>query len=102
MEIAKHLPILLEGALVTVKIVAMALPLATLFAFIAGLMQLSPLRAVRWFARAYIEFFRGTSVLIQLYWIYFVLPFAVVSLDAMTAGVAALTLHVGAYGAEVV
>lgn len=50
----------------------------------------------------YIEFFRGTSIFVQLFWVYFVLPFAGITLDPLAAGVMALGLNVGAYGAEVV
>ncbi|GGO85651.1 ectoine/hydroxyectoine ABC transporter permease subunit EhuC [Marinobacterium nitratireducens] len=94
--------VLAEGALVTIQLVAMALPLATAMAFISGLLRLSEHRALRWLAAIYVEFFRGTSALIQLYWIYFVLPFFGISIDAITAGVVALGLNIGAYGSEVV
>jgi polar amino acid transport system permease protein len=57
---------------------------------------------VRLLAGAYIEFFRGTSVLVQMFWIFFALPAFGVSMSALTAGVLALGLNVGAYGAEVV
>ena len=59
----------------------------------------SPVRAL---ATAYIEFFRGTSIFVQLFWAYFVLPFVGISLTPLQAGVLALGLNVGAYGAEVV
>src|SRR5690606_48356 len=50
----------------------------------------------------YIEFFRGTSIFVQLLWVYFVLPLFGISLTPLQAGVLALGLNVGAYGAEVV
>ena len=53
-------------------------------------------------ATVYIEFFRGTSLLVQLFWAYYVLPFFGISLEAFTAGVVALGLNFGAYGAEIV
>ena len=52
----------------------MAVFLAIAIATIMGLMRLSSLRAISWTAIGYIEFFRGTSLLVQLYWIFFVLP----------------------------
>ena len=77
--------------------------LALVVAFVAGLGRLSRLlRRVRWLATIYIEFFRGTSIFVQLFWVYFVLPFAGVTLTPLQAGVLALGLNVGAYGAEVV
>jgi polar amino acid transport system permease protein len=53
-------------------------------------------------AISYIEFFRGTSALVQLFWAFFVLPGFGLSLDAFTVAVITLGLNVGAYGAEVV
>jgi polar amino acid transport system permease protein len=46
--------------------------------------------------------FRGTSALVQLFWLFFVLPQFGVTLNPFTVGVAALGLNIGAYGAEVI
>ena len=102
MEFGEIVSVLLQGAIVTIKIVVMALPLAALMAFVFGLMRLYGGFPLKQLAVCYIEFFRGTSALIQLYWIYFVLPLFGLSIDAMTAGVLALGLNIGAYGTEVV
>jgi polar amino acid transport system permease protein len=102
MELGEIVSVLLQGAMVTIQIVAMALPLAALMAFVFGLIRLYAPAPFKQLAIVYIEFFRGTSALIQLYWIYFVLPFFGVSIDALTAGVLALGLNIGAYGTEVV
>ncbi|MGO3344229.1 MAG: ectoine/hydroxyectoine ABC transporter permease subunit EhuC [Marinomonas sp.] len=102
MEFGEIVSVLLQGAIVTIQIVAMALPLAALMAFVFGLIRLYAPAPFKQLAIVYIEFFRGTSALIQLYWIYFVLPFFGVSIDALTAGVVALGLNIGAYGTEVV
>lgn len=102
MTFYEMLPLLLRGLGVTLLIVLLALPIAGLVGFLAGITRLY----AGWFLRSvvvvYIEFFRGTSVLIQLYWIYFVLPFLGVSLSAVSAGVLAIGLNIGAYVAEVV
>ena len=97
-----YLVLILEGAWVTVRLTVMGCALALVVAFVAGLGRIAPWAPVRWLATAYIEFFRGTSIFVQLFWIYFVLPMTGVSLGAMEAGVLALGLNVGAYGAEVV
>ncbi|GLS80285.1 ectoine/hydroxyectoine ABC transporter permease subunit EhuC [Paracoccus marinus] len=99
---AGYLVLILEGAWVTVRLTVMGCALALVVAFVAGLGRIAPWAPVRWLATAYIEFFRGTSIFVQLFWIYFVLPMTGVSLGAMEAGVLALGLNVGAYGAEVV
>jgi polar amino acid transport system permease protein len=65
-------------------------------------MKLSKWKILRMISSIYIEVFRGTSLLIQLFWLYFALPMLGVQLSAMTAGVLAIGLNYGAYGAEVV
>jgi polar amino acid transport system permease protein len=85
-----------------VQLTLMGSALAVVVAFAAGLGRLSRFMAVRALATTYIEFFRGTSIFVQLFWVYFVLPFAGITLTPLQAGVLALGLNVGAYGAEVV
>jgi len=99
---AGYLQLILEGALVTIKLTLMGSALALVMAFIAGLGRLSRFAVLRWLATAYIEFFRGTSIFVQLFWAYFVLPLFGFSLTPLQAGVLALGLNVGAYAAEVV
>jgi polar amino acid transport system permease protein len=97
-----YLTLILQGALVTAQLTVMGSALALVAAFVAGLGRLAPVAPVRWLATVYIEFFRGTSIFVQLFWVYFVLPFAGITLSPLAAGVLALGLNVGAYGAEVV
>ena len=97
-----YLSLILQGALVTVQLTVMGSALALVMAFLAGLGRLSRHFAVRALATTYIEFFRGTSIFVQLFFAYFVLPFAGIQLTPLQAGVLALGLNVGAYGAEVV
>lgn len=93
---------LLDGLRVTVQVTLGAAAIALLMAFVAGFGRLSRLRIVRAAAVIYIEFFRGTSALVQLFWLFFVLPFFGIALTPMTVGITGLGLCVGAYGAEVV
>jgi polar amino acid transport system permease protein len=65
-------------------------------------MRLSKNPLIQGIATVYIEFFRGTSLLVQLFWVYYVLPFFGLSLEAFVAGVVALGMNFGAYGAEIV
>lgn len=99
---AETATLLLHGLLVTLKVTAAGALLALFSSFAAGLAGLGPYRLVRWTALVYVETFRGTSALVQLFWIYFVLPFFGVELSAMAAGIIALGLNAGAYGAEIV
>jgi len=96
------MPLLLRGAWMTIQLTVLGCILAVVFAFVAAFGKMSASRWVRWLAIGYIEVFRGTSALVQLFWLFFVLPFFGVTLDPFTTGVLALSLNVGAYGAEVV
>uniref|UniRef100_UPI0025F4FCD6 ectoine/hydroxyectoine ABC transporter permease subunit EhuC n=1 Tax=Mesorhizobium sp. TaxID=1871066 RepID=UPI0025F4FCD6 len=97
-----YLGLILQGALVTIELTLMGSVLALIMAFLAGMGRLSRFFIVRALATIYIEFFRGTSIFVQLFWAYFVLPFVGLSLTPLQAGVLALGLNVGAYAAEVV
>ena len=99
---AGYLTLILQGAWVTVQLTVMGCAVALVVAFLAGLGRVSRHAGLRWLASIYIEFFRGTSIFVQLFWIYYVLPLTGVSLSPMQAGVMALGLNVGAYAAEVV
>ena len=110
-------PILAGGLGVTLQLLAGGAAVALVAGLAAGLGRSlatvtwlgEPPRAARigrrlWYglATAYVEVFRGTSALVQLFWFYFALPRLGVSLTAMGAGVLVLGLNTGAYGAEVV
>jgi polar amino acid transport system permease protein len=93
---------LLDGLAVTLHVTAGGAAVAAVAALFAGLARLSRFRALVWPAVAYIETFRGTSALVQLFWFFFVLPFFGIELGAMATGILVLGLNTGAYGAEVV
>lgn len=100
---AGYLTLIFQGAWVTIKLTLMGAAVALVVAFIAGLGRISRHAALRWLSTIYIEFFRGTSIFVQLFWIYFVLPMTGLwTPTPLQAGVMALGLNVGAYGAEVV
>ena len=91
-----------NGALVTLIqfLLAAALAIACSLAF--GLMKLSANPVIKGMAVVYIEFFRGTSLLVQLFWLFYVLPLFGISFDKYTTGFVAVGLNLGAYGAELV
>jgi polar amino acid transport system permease protein len=95
-------PPLLDGLGVTLQVMAGAAALAAPLAVVAGVGRLSTRRPLRWLASVYVEVFRGTSALVQLFWFYFVLPLFGLQLPAMLVGIVVLGLNAGAYGAEVV
>jgi len=96
------LPGLLEGALLTIEIAVRAALLAVVMGVLAALGKLYGPLPIRWLANVYIEIFRGTSALVQLFWLFFVLPSFGIELDPFTVAVLALGLNIGAYGAEAV
>jgi len=96
------LPALLRGLWVTVQITVAAAILAVPLALLAGLGRMSRKPWVSWPAAVYVEVFRGTSALVQLFWFYFVLPLFGIQLSAMLVGIVVLAANAGAYGAEVV
>lgn len=97
------LPPLLKGLKITILLTVYSIAVALCLSFLAGLGRLSRSRLVRVITTVYVEVFRGTSLLVQLFWMYFALPMLLdIRLSAMTAAVIALGLNYGAYGSEVV
>ncbi len=98
----EFIPPLLEASIVTAEITILSAALAFVLALVAGLARLSRLWVVRALASAYIEFFRGTSLLVQLFWLFYVLPHFGLTLPPLSVAVLGLALNAGAYGAEIV
>jgi polar amino acid transport system permease protein len=95
-------PLLLEGIGVTLLYTVLGGLAALAISFLFGLLALSRSVVVRGVSRAVVEFFRGTSLVIQLLWIFFVLPQLGLRFEPMAAAVIAFGLNFGAYGSEVV
>ncbi|GHF80720.1 polar amino acid transport system permease protein [Amycolatopsis bartoniae] len=94
---------ILSGLSATVSATLGGIALAIVLSLLAGLAMLSRLRPVRFVSRVYVEVFRGTSEVVQLFWLYFVLPALVgLKLVPLFAGILVLGLNHGAYGAEIV
>jgi len=108
MDWVHYLPPLLEGAWLTIQLATGSTLLGGACAFILGIAATAQTRILRSAAVAVIEFFRGTSLLVQLFWLYFALPIlgqelgVDLRLPAVAVGTLALSLNIGAYGAEVV
>src|SRR5437016_631352 len=96
------LPGLLQGALLTIEIAVLGSLLAVVMGMLAALARMYGPAPLRWLATVYVEIFRGTSALVRLFWLFFVLPQFGVTLDAFLVAVLALGLNVGAYGSECV
>lgn len=96
------LPPLLTGAIVTIQLTLLGSLLAILMAFLAGLARLSRYFPIRLLSAAYVEIFRGSSALVQVFFFFYVLPVFGLHLTPMIAGVLTLGLNFGAYGSEIV
>ena len=90
-----------SAAITTVQVFVYSSLLAVIISIIFGIMRLSKNLIIQVLATIYIEFYRGTSLIIQMFWIYYVLPLFGIPLPALLAGVLALGMNFGAYGAEV-
>ncbi|QNP68589.1 ectoine/hydroxyectoine ABC transporter permease subunit EhuC [Streptomyces roseirectus] len=98
-----ELPSVGSGLWVTVQATVLGALLAVAVAFGCGLAAGSRLRVVRWTSRGVVEFFRGTSLYIQLFWLYYAFPLLTgYQFDPLACGVLAFGLNYGAYGSEVV
>ena len=105
----KYFEWLLSGLYVTIQLSMVSVVLAFLLGLLVAVMRMSHVLPVRWFAQAYLEFFRNTPLLVQIFFWYFgsykILPQAVNDWLAKTnfefaAAVIALTVYTSAFIAE--
>ena len=101
-QFLEFLPNLGRGALITLELTVGAGLVCVVVSFTFGIARTSRRRLIAWSANIYVEFFRGTSVLVQMFWIFFALPLFGIFIEPLTAGILALGLNTGAYGAEIV
>ena len=91
---------LLKGLMVTFNITAISLILSMIFGLIAALLRLSDSFVGRATARCYVEIIRNTPLLVQIFFLYFVLA-PILGFSRFYAGVLALSLFEGAYASEI-
>lgn len=97
-------PELIKGLPITLLVLAGSAVFSYLIAFIAGLSRLSRNVVIRTFTSFYVEIFRGTSLIVQLFWLYFALPvlFDIDLGSELWVGILTIALNYGAYMSEVV
>jgi polar amino acid transport system permease protein len=99
--IAGYFDVLLAGLLTTIEFTLICIVLGSLLGFAISLMRVGRARPLRIIGTAYVEFFRGTPVLVQLFWIFFCLPIVLgVEIGNFTSSVIALTLFMAAISSE--
>lgn len=100
--IIDSLPLLGIGALVTIEITAVAVAIGVMIGLFVGIAELSRYWYFRVPAKVYVDFIRGTPLLVQIFIIYFALPIVLgVRVEPFVAAVAACSINSGAYVAEI-
>ena len=96
----EFLPILLQGVWLTIVVTSGSLILSTLLGMVWALMRVSPVRALQQLAKGIVNAIRGIPILVQLFYIYFVMPEFGVTLSALQASIIGLGIAYSAYQAE--
>ena len=100
--ITSNLPLLLYGALMTIKITAVAVSCGFIIGLIVSLARMSNFIIVRLIAKCYVDVIRGTPMLVQIFMIYFALPQIIgTRIDPYIAACAACSINSGAYVSEI-
>lgn len=101
--IVRSFPLLLTGAGVTVQITALSVGFGLLIGVFVGLARLSSIWPLRVLAAVYVDFIRGTPLLVQIFIIYFAIPIVVGQrIDPFIAAITACSINSGAYVAEII
>ena len=96
-------PLLLLGAGVTIKITVMSVALGVLIGLFVGIARICRVKPLRFLAAVYVDFFRGTPLLVQIFLFYFAVPVITGQrIDPYVAAVGSCGINSGAYVAEIV
>ncbi|MDZ7748157.1 MAG: amino acid ABC transporter permease [Halofilum sp. (in: g-proteobacteria)] len=99
-DLVNWMPQLLRGLVVTVEITVLCIAMGIVFGLALAMARLYGIAPVYWLATIYVNFFRGTPILVQLFLVYYGLPSLGIRLEPFVAGVLALGLNTSAYQAE--
>jgi len=100
--IITYWPKIAEGLLLTLLICALALPMGFILGLLVCLARMSGYPGLKNIALVFIEIIRNTPFLIQVFIVYYVLPFYGIRMEPMTAGVGCLSVYAGAYFSEII
>jgi polar amino acid transport system permease protein len=101
-QTVEYFEYLIVGAKATALVGGVAYLLAILFGFAAGIARAEKIPVARTVASIYVEIFRGTSLIVQLFWIYYSLPLIGLSISPLMAGCLGIGLNSGAFASEIV
>ena len=102
--IIKYFPVLLKASVVTIELTAIAVTIGLVFGLVAALFRISKIKLLNYIGSFYVWLFRGTPLLLQIFFIYYGLPKIIpaLTLPAFLAGAIALIINSGAYTAEII
>jgi polar amino acid transport system permease protein len=100
--IVESIPFLVKGAVYTVQVSVLAIVFGLVLGWMLGLVAVSGVRWLRAIAWGYVQFIRGTPLLVQIFLIYFGLPALGINIPAYWSGVIALGLNSAGFQAEIV
>jgi His/Glu/Gln/Arg/opine family amino acid ABC transporter permease subunit len=93
--------LLLEGAWTTIELTVLTMALAIAGGVALAVLRMSRFHVVRSLTTAFVEFFRATPLILQIYWVFYVLPaIADIRLSAFATGLVGLSLNVSAFNSE--
>jgi polar amino acid transport system permease protein len=96
-----NLPLLLQGALVTIMLTVITMALAIPGGLILAALRMAPLAPLRIAATAFVEFFRATPLILQLYWAFYVLPaFFDIRFSEWTTALVGLVCNISSFNSE--
>ena len=99
-DAAEYLPILMQGVGLTLVVTAGSLVLSTILGLVWALMRVSGIPVLDWTAKIFVNFIRGIPIIVQLFYIYFVLPDMGIALSALQAAIIGLGIAYSAYQSE--
>ena len=100
--VVNSFPLLLIGAGVTIQITVLSTAIGFVIGLVVGVARISHLRPLRLLAEVYVEFFRGTPLLVQIFLFYFALPVITGQrIDPFIAAISACGINSGAYVADI-
>lgn len=100
--VVNSFPLLLVGAGVTIKITALSVALGVVIGLFVGIARISRIKILRVLAAIYVDFFRGTPLLVQIFLVYFALPVIMGQrVDPFVAAIGSCGINSGAYVAEI-
>jgi polar amino acid transport system permease protein len=100
-DIQEFMPALLAGALKTIEVTLVSIVFAMMLGLVIAIIRSTGFKPLTIPAIIFVDLMRGTPLILQIFYIYYVLPLAGITLDSFTAGVISLSLNYSAYLSEV-